>query len=406
MNIAPRSWIEGRVRNWKPTTIRALGRDERFLQNLIAASPDLLGLGTRETRITGEWRTFREVILRTADGRDIRADVIALTSSGDVVVVEVKLADNPGLRGRDVIAQAIDYAAALADYEPDDLVGLFGSDHRDVQSWTELVARLFGGVTDAAELAAAFIDKVRQGEIHVVIACDGLPDGLVELVRAVSNQRALGKYVLHAVELRTYASDDPSQEILVVPMTGVRTEVVARTEVTVNVIGAPKEAGPSVTVTVTSLSETEDALAVANGSARRKWDEASYLQAVRTRCAADVQRAVESLYAFAKPYGSLSFGTGMSGSFSAGFPSIARKKLITVYSDGVLQIGLPDFPDALRAELVARVLAPSATTLPAGRPYPQFAPEKWIHRAAALEDLLREFAGPPGATSLPGSPTG
>jgi hypothetical protein len=405
MNIAPISWIDGQVTSWKPTTIRALGRDEGFLQNLVATSPNVLGLSTRETRIMGEWKTFREVILRAADGRDIRADVVALTGSGDVVVVEVKLADNRDLRGRDVIAQAIDYAAALADYEPDDLLKLFGGAHPDAQTWPELVAALFGRSPDTADLARTIADNVRQGEIHMVIACDGVPDGLVELVRAVSNQRALGKYVLHVVELRAYVSDDSREEILVMPMTGIRTEVVARTEVTVNFIGAPKDAGTSVTVAVTPLSETEDAIAVTNGSARRRWDEGSYLQAVRARCTPEVQLAIERLYAFAKPYGSLSFGTGMSGSFSAGFPLVARKKLITVYSDGILQIGLPDFPEALRSAMVSRVLAPAGAALPAGQSYPQFPPEKWVGRAAELEALLREFAGPSTTSSLSASPT-
>src|SRR5262249_27385209 len=89
---------------------------EIFLESLIAEKPDLLGIGGTydETDIEGNVCAFRQVQLRALNGRTIYPDIILLWQSGDVVVVEVKLADNAELRDRRVVAQVLEYAACLA----------------------------------------------------------------------------------------------------------------------------------------------------------------------------------------------------------------------------------------------------------------------------------------------------
>src|SRR6266850_188359 len=104
-------WREsGEHQEWQPTTLSDLGKDEKFLEQIIADSPELLGL--RGSGIKGPFKAFRQLSLETPQGRSIRPDIVFLTASGHAVVVEVKLHSNPDLGKRDVIAQIVDYASS------------------------------------------------------------------------------------------------------------------------------------------------------------------------------------------------------------------------------------------------------------------------------------------------------
>src|SRR5687768_13211375 len=113
---------------WRPTTLRALGKSEDFLQEVLAQHPELLGLDTLANGIRPPFATFREVQLETPLGRLVPADVVLLSQSGHLVIVEAKLADNPELTDRQVIAQVLDYATALTGYDADTLATPFGAE--------------------------------------------------------------------------------------------------------------------------------------------------------------------------------------------------------------------------------------------------------------------------------------
>ena len=91
-----------------------------------------------------------------------------------------------------------------------------------------------------------------QGILHLVIACDGAPDGLREFVHGVTNQSAVGGYELRVVELVPHVLDG-QPGMLLVPNTPVRTEIVARTAVNITIQeGQPR---PGVEVNVTPQDE-------------------------------------------------------------------------------------------------------------------------------------------------------
>src|SRR5258708_34220647 len=52
---------------WRPTTLRELGRNERFLEELIAANPAILGLEDRRTNVRGPYKS-RDPIRVTVTG--------------------------------------------------------------------------------------------------------------------------------------------------------------------------------------------------------------------------------------------------------------------------------------------------------------------------------------------------
>jgi hypothetical protein len=243
---------------WQSKTLRELGRDERFLEQVIAAAPHLLGLDPYETGVAGPTVAISQRVLSTPTGRDVRPDLVLLSESGHIVVIEVKLSDNAELRDRRVVAQVIEYAASVASLSDEQAVEWLGEVSDG--SWTDAVRRWFPGAESAERLGDALRRRMRQAEIHLVIVSDGAPDGLRDLVRAVAGQAALGEFRLHVVELNPYVAHGV-EGVLLVPSALARTEIVARTAITVSYeVGS---AQPSVSVVASSPAEVEEAIAEA-----------------------------------------------------------------------------------------------------------------------------------------------
>lgn len=255
-------WIRGDAApvRWEGTTLRALGHDETFLECVVAKDPQLLGLDPYETGVSGRVVSMRQARLTTPMGREIRPDVVVISESGHIVLVEAKLADNPELKDRRVVAQVVEYAASIANLTDDDALGWLGED--DDGSWIDAIRRWFPNTSQPDRLASVLRRRMQNAEIHLVIVTDGAPDGLRELTRAVAGQAALGEFQLHVVELKPYVVHG-SDEVLLLPTTLARTEIVARTAITISY-----EAGverPAVAVVASSPEEVEQAIAETQG---------------------------------------------------------------------------------------------------------------------------------------------
>lgn len=261
--------IDGGLAPLQMTSLRALGKDEKFLEELIGSSPDMLGLESYRTGIAGPFVAFHQCSLRTPQGRSVQPDIVLLSQSGHVVVVEVKLSDNPELKDRRVVGQVIEYAASLATYGEDDMADLLCSSDQAGATWSELVAGWFPNARLPRELAEEFLHKLSTASIHLVIACDGAPDGLRDTVGAVTSQEALGAYELHVVELVPYvASSATMLGILLLPTVPIRTQIVSRAAVTVSYEeGQPR---PGVRVEVTSPEDVESAMHDARAGTQRQ----------------------------------------------------------------------------------------------------------------------------------------
>lgn len=247
---------------WRPTTLRSQGKNETYLERLIASDPLVLGLDPYLTGLGTDFVAFRQTTLDSPGARLLRPDVVLLSATGHVVIAEVKLEDNPELRDRRVISQVVDYAAAVANLDESALVAWLGiaGDHM----WLDVVKRAFPGAHDVERLAGALADRVSRADMHLVIACDVAPVGLRDTVQLISAQAALGEFQLHVVELTPHVSSTEPGRILVIPQQVARTEIVSRTAVTVRYEG---ETGVGVTVVASSPTEVKDALKQA-GSGR------------------------------------------------------------------------------------------------------------------------------------------
>jgi hypothetical protein len=232
---------------------------------VIGAHPHLLGLEDRRTHVRGPYVPFHQLRLDTPQGRTVFPDIVLLTESGHIIVVEVKLSDNDELADRRVVAQVLDYAASLAAYSDSEIADLFGGDGG--QSFQEVVRTRFPDAARPEELAAVLLERMRSAELHLVIACDGVPDGLREFVHGVTNQSALGSYELRVVELVPHVTAE-RPGILLLPSTPIRTEIVARTAVNITYReGQPK---PGVEVVVSSQDEVAEAVRQAQAGAVRE----------------------------------------------------------------------------------------------------------------------------------------
>jgi len=242
------------TRPWRATTLRDLGKNESFLEEIVATTPDVLGLDPYETGIGKTVVAFRQTQLPTPTGRVVVPDVVLLSETGHIVVVEAKLGDNPDLKGRPVIAQVIEYAASVANLSDEDLLAWLRADG---DSWAEFVQHTFPNAENPDRLAAALRRRMKDAELHLVIVCDRAPDGLRDLVRAVAGQAALGAFKLHVVELTPYVADGVSG-ILLVPTAVAQTEIIARTAITVSYAEGKQ---PGVTVVASSADEVAEAVA-------------------------------------------------------------------------------------------------------------------------------------------------
>ena len=235
---------------WRFQSLDQLGLKEADLEKAILAQPKPLIVDPLELPI-GQIKAYSQVRLRFGDSTR-RPDVIILTEHADVVVVEVKRLVNDELRdGRQAIAQVVEYAALLAETPEAEIVGALTKGQHS--SWVAIFQHDFESIESPSRVSNKLRQRVGDGDIHLVIACDSAPPELSDLVRAASNLNALG-FALHVVEVRPMVPDGGAENgdfpIAWVPWPRLDTEIVHRTSVTVRVDESKLEGTLSINVNV------------------------------------------------------------------------------------------------------------------------------------------------------------
>jgi hypothetical protein len=271
MNEQLLHWHEGGSRCFRPTTLTELGKSEEFLEEVIYDNFGLLGLEQGQIGIRGPFQCWRQVSLNTPEGRTIYPDIVAISASGHLIVVEVKLGSNDELKSRKVISQIIDYASSFASASRAELLSMFSRGGSSESTWEGFVGSLFPDLSQIGEMSALLEQRIGDGELNLVIACDKSPLGTRELLRGVAVQAALG-FQLDLIEIIPHVDTDGGDgEIVFVPHRSATTEIISRTAVTVLIEEGAAE--PGVVVESTSLEEIEESLA--EGKKRRdpgrKW---------------------------------------------------------------------------------------------------------------------------------------
>lgn len=333
---------------------------EDFLQKFIYDNPETLPLDDikEDIRLLIVAREFP-----TSSGS---IDALGIDKDGDIYVIETKLYKNPDKRL--VIAQVLDYGAALwrgyGNFN-DFLKAI--DDKVQAQFSTNVNQKLedFFGITDddVATLLSNTESNLKDGNFRFLVLMDKLHDRLKDLIIFVNRN---SRFDIFGVEMEFYKFKDY--------------------EITIpRLFGSEVKVKPGISTT---------------SGTRRKWDEKSFFQDVRSRLAGDELDSIKGLYEFSRKIADkISWGTGAArGSFNPKFNKISARSLYTVYSDGTLQLNFgwlndsetaKKYSDSFRKELQDMLIPHDYREDVASLPQSEWAPmlNDFIK---VVEDLLKQ----------------
>ena len=157
--------------------------DEKWLQEVLFANIDLIQPTDASYDRIQLVPLCRELNLN--DGiRNLFLDILAITETGKLILIECKLWKNPQAR-REVLAQAFEYASLLQSLSYSDLSSKLRK-HIDSGSEDPIIFALrSAGISVDESLLISRIDQgMKKGNFHVVIAGDGIRTDLVNLVNS------------------------------------------------------------------------------------------------------------------------------------------------------------------------------------------------------------------------------
>lgn len=214
-------------------------QSERWLQEALYRHPESLPVKEIDPHIGPLMPVCMEI--ETGAGP---ADILYLTPSGQVVLVETKLWRNPEAR-REVVGQILDYAKQLTSWSFDVLEKKAATAARAQGPY--LLSCLRSRFPEADEVA--FVDGVRRslstGDFLLIIAGDGIRYGAESLVAFLERFGHL-RFGLALVEVAAYKLPDGST--LLQPRVLAKTELLQRTLLM----------GPSGPVTLQQAAQAED----------------------------------------------------------------------------------------------------------------------------------------------------
>jgi len=207
--------------------------DESWLQQLIFKHPEILPVAEIEGIFSPMASIGREVSTRLGS-----VDNLFISQRGYPILVETKLWRNPEAR-RNVVAQALDYASALSEWDfmrLDEAVKKFSGRVGNQQSLIELIENNFGEIEEGHEFFIDTVNKnLRLGRFLILIVGDRIHESTIPIVEFITRYPGLA-FDLALIELQCFKLTQNSLwPLLVIPKIIKRTEVVERSVVQVNI---------------------------------------------------------------------------------------------------------------------------------------------------------------------------
>lgn len=209
------------------------GKDESWLQDTLFNHPELIPIEDIDPAFAPLVPLCKE--LRTLVGR---IDAVFINERGRLTIVECKLWKNPQAR-REVVAQALDYVSALSEWSYADLQRQVSEAlHRQGNILLEVVrGRVPTGIREA-EFVDAVSRSLREGRILVLLAGDGICEGIQSLTELVSRS-ATKAFKFGLIETAVYRFG--KNRFAIQPRVLAKTETLEREMTIVNMKG---EMGP------------------------------------------------------------------------------------------------------------------------------------------------------------------
>lgn len=196
------------------------GRNEAWLRDLLADHPDLLPIEEVAPSFAPLAPLCTE--LSTEAGP---VDAVFISPSGRLTLVECKLWRNPEAR-RKVIAQILDYARAVSQWSYADLQRRVAAATGRQGNTPFESARELQPDLDEAAFADATARALREGRFLLLIAGDGIREGITGMADLITRNAALG-FSFGLVEVALYEFGD--QGLVVQPRVVAKTETIERT---------------------------------------------------------------------------------------------------------------------------------------------------------------------------------
>lgn len=209
---------------------------ENDLQKLLFENPATLPTGEFDDSFKDPVPVCRE--LGTPNGP---LDLLYVTPGGGIVLIEVKLWRNPEAR-RKVVAQALDYATAISQWDYDRLSSAvqLALGKRD-KSLYDIVAAASAGVEERA-FCDAVTRNLRRGQFLVLVVGDGIQQNAEELAAFIDRPGL--EFTFGLIEVAMYRT--PQGGIFVQPRLLAKTMILRRIVVALEegVKGRVEEDGP------------------------------------------------------------------------------------------------------------------------------------------------------------------
>lgn len=156
--------------------------NEEELQKVLGLSPELLDENNKLYTVCSE---KNELSIPAG-----KIDLFMISETGDVIVVETKLARNRESR-REVVAQIIDYISSLSEmsfYELD-------------LATKNLLGEVIDNIESEINLPKVIDDNLRSGRIKLIIAVDESNEDLTRLTQFLSDHT---RFAIELIEIRKY----------------------------------------------------------------------------------------------------------------------------------------------------------------------------------------------------------
>lgn len=273
---------------------------EDNLQNFIHENPDSVPLYDIEEDI-------RLLILaREVPTNSGPIDAIGTDERGEVYIIETKLYKNPDKRL--VVAQILDYGASISENsdQQKDFIQVIEekvTSHFKI-SINEKISQFFElSIEDTQTLLERFHQNLFEGKFRFVVLMDEIEQRLKDLISFLNRNSS---FDIYGVELEFYKYEDY--------------------EITI-----PKLFGAEIKKEVNKLSGSNN---------RRKWDYESFFNELHSNLEEKEENQVRELYNFFNTHAdNISWGSGVKrGSFNPIFNKISPKSLLSVFTDGTLQL--------------------------------------------------------------------
>ena len=199
---------------------------EEWVQKILEETPSILPTAEIAPIFSPLICIAREVHVKTDDNNSGRIDNLYISKHGHLVIVETKLWNNPESR-RTVVAQILDYAKEVREWDYEKLNNIYQSYHKTKKSvFDAIVSAEFRTTDEEADFIDTVNHNIRTAQFLLMIVGDGIRSGVEKITEYMNASSPDMQHRLALCELEVYDMGDNRR--LVVPQLTTKTTIIER----------------------------------------------------------------------------------------------------------------------------------------------------------------------------------